>query len=203
MVSRKSRGFTLIEMMIALSIFLIMSAIFLMNIQPALKQSRVSSAYNTTLGAMRQARDLSVAQRQIYFVTFNTAASPHNVTITQGSTGTVVATYPMPSDVGFNVVSGVPTSPTTPPTTPDGFGTASRSVDFDQGVAGGARNVVYFYPDGSAADAVGNVNNGVLYIARPADLNSSRAITLWGATGRLRGWRLYQNGGTTYYWRQQ
>jgi hypothetical protein len=50
--------------------------------------------------------------------------------------------------------------------------------------------VISFYPDGSAHDLAGNLNNGVVYIARPGDLYSSRAITLTGATGRIRGWRL-------------
>jgi hypothetical protein len=63
--------------------------------------------------------------------------------------------------------------------------------------------MIYFQPDGSAQDANSNINNGVVYIARPGDLASSRAITLWGATGRLRGWRLYITGTGTKAWRQQ
>jgi hypothetical protein len=62
--------------------------------------------------------------------------------------------------------------------------------------------VIYFYPDGSAEDVIGNVNNGVVYVAMPGFVNTSRAITLWGATGRLRGWRINRNG-ANYYWRQQ
>jgi len=56
--------------------------------------------------------------------------------------------------------------------------------------------------DGSAADALANVNNGVIYVTRPGDINNARAITLWGATGRLRGWHIYKNA-AKYYWRQQ
>jgi hypothetical protein len=62
--------------------------------------------------------------------------------------------------------------------------------------------VIYFYPDGSAQDVNGNVNNGVVYLAMPGFINTSRAITLWGATGRLRGWHIYLSG-AKYYWRQQ
>jgi hypothetical protein len=151
---------------------------------------------------MRQARDISVAQRQIYFVTLNNAVQPNTITVTQGSTGTVVSSYALPSDVAFDAEPGLPNSPIVAPTTPDGFGTGATAIDFDQGIVAGAKNIVYFYPDGSAADALGNVNNGVVYIARPGFVDSSRAITLWGATGRLRGWRAYKNG-AKYYWRQQ
>jgi Tfp pilus assembly protein FimT len=192
----------MLEMMIVISIILIVSGFSVMTMQPSLKSGRVTQGYNTTLMAMRQAREFSVAQRQIYFVTLNNAALPNSITVTQGSTGTVTATYVLPSDVAFDVEPGYPTSPTIAPTTPDGFGTGAVSIDLDQGIVAGAKNVVYFYPDGSAADVLGNVNNGVVYVTRPGDINNARAITLWGATGRLRGWHIYKNA-AKYYWRQQ
>jgi prepilin-type N-terminal cleavage/methylation domain-containing protein len=202
MASRKMRGFSMIEMAIVLALILIVTAVSTMTIQPSLKAGRVTEGYNTTLMMMRQAREISVAQRQIYFVTLNGAAVPNVITITQGSTGVVTSTKALPTDVAFDVEPGVPNSPTVAPTTPDGFGGGGTAIDLDQGIVGGAKNVVYFYPDGSAADVAGNVNNGVVYVARPGEILSSRAITLWGATGRLRGWHLYQNAGK-YYWRQQ
>ncbi len=202
MFSRRMRGFSLIEMMVVVCLILIVAGFSIMAIQPSLKQGRVTQGYNTTLMAMRQARDLSVAQRQIYFVTLSNAVQPNTVTITQGSTGTVTATFFLPTDVAFDAEPGIPTSPTIAPTTPDGFGIGNPAIDFDQGVGAGAKNVIYFYPDGSAADVAGNVNNGVVYITRPGDINNSRAITLWGATGRLRGWHVYKNA-AKYYWRQQ
>src|SRR5271163_3538883 len=182
MLARKMRGFSLIEMMIVVALIMIVLAFSIMTIQPSLRQNDVTEGYNQTLMAFRQARDISVAQRQIYFVTLNSAVQPNSVTITQGSTGTVMATYFLPSDVAFDAELGIPTSPTVAPTTPDGFGVGAPAIDFDQGIAAGAKNVIYFYPDGSAADVLGNVNNGVVYITRPGDIHNSRAITLWGAT---------------------
>jgi hypothetical protein len=46
-----------------------------------------------------------------------------------------------------------------------------------------------FLPDGSARDTVGNLNSGIVYMAGQ-DVGSTRAITVWGASGRIRGWRL-------------
>jgi prepilin-type N-terminal cleavage/methylation domain-containing protein len=202
MPSKRMRGFSMIEMAIVLALILIVAAVSTMTLQPALKAGRVTEAYNTTLMMMRRGRDISVAQRQIYFVTLNSGVAPNTVTITQGSTGTVISTQSLPTDVSFDVEPGIPVSPVAPPTTPDGFGVGNPPIEFDQGIVGGVKNVIYFYPDGSAKDVLGNVNNGVVYVARPGEILSSRAITLWGGTGRLRGWHLFPTG-ATYYWRQQ
>jgi prepilin-type N-terminal cleavage/methylation domain-containing protein len=202
MLARKMRGFSLIEVLVVISLILIVTGFSVMAIQPALKQGHVTEGYNQTLMALRQAREISVAQRQIYYVTLSNALQPNTITITQGSTGTVTTTYSLPPDVAFDVEPGVPTSPIAPPTTPDGFGTAALAIDFDQAVVGGPKNAIYFYPDGSAADIKGNVNNGVVYLAMPGFVDTSRAITLWGSTGRLRGWHIYKNG-ANYFWRQQ
>jgi len=199
MRQRRMRGFSLIEMMSVLGIVIIVSSISVMTLQPELKASRVTNAYNTSLMVFRQARDLAVAQRQVYYVNIqHNTTPPDTMQIVQGATGTVVNTFQMPEDLGYIIVSGIPTGAAN---APDGFGAGAVAIDFDQGVSGGNKTVVYFQPDGSAQDVNGNINNGVLYVARTNDVYSSHAITIWGATGRLRGWRLVNNVGTPY-WRQ-
>jgi len=202
MARGKMRGFSLIETMISMTVFLIASGLVFIGVQPAIQEGRVSQAYNTTLAAMRLARDSSVAQRQVYFVTLNNNVSPNTITITQQSTGTVVNSYLLPTDVFYQVLAQFPTQQSGFPQTPDGFGVGAAPIEFDVGVAGGVTNMVYFQPDGSAQDVNGNINNGVVYVARASDPYSARALTLWGATGRLRGWRMDQQG-VTYYWRYQ
>jgi prepilin-type N-terminal cleavage/methylation domain-containing protein len=212
MALRKMRGFSLIEMITSVTIILIVTGAFVAALQPAIRYSRVNNAYNTTLAAIRQTRDYAVAQRQQYSVTFSNAAVPNTVQIIQAGNGNVVATYQLPSDLRFMVVAGFPTGAAT---VPDGFGNGAVPIAFDQGVAGGNPSVIYFMPDGTGQDVNGNINNGVVYIARCTDTASSpclpgstlgdiytaHAITVWGATGRIRGWRLYYTGGAPY-WRQ-
>lgn len=195
---RKTRGFSLIELMVTVTIILIVSGVALMAMQPLLQFQRVANGYNTTLGAIRQARDFAVAQRQQYSVTFSNAAVPNTIVITQAGNGNVVATYQLPTDVAFVAVAGIPTAANA---VPDGFGAGAQAIQFDWNVPAGNPNMIYFMPDGTAQDIAGNVNNGVIYIARSTQLYSSHAITVWGATGRIRGWRLYQ-GGVGSYWRQ-
>jgi Tfp pilus assembly protein FimT len=179
---------------------MIASGIFFMSLQPALKDTRVTNAYNATLMTMRRAREQAIAERRVYLVTFNNAVSPNTVTITRAATGVVTSTISLPTDITFRSEPGIPT---TLATTPDHFGTGSPAIDFDQGVAGGAKNVICFNPDGSAQDINSNTNNGVIYLARSGSLYTARAITVWGSTGRLRGYRLYPKTGGGSIWRQQ
>lgn len=208
MASTKTGGFSLTEMMIVLSVLLILSAFAVMSLQPTLQAEHVNNAYNTTLTSLRRAREAAAGDMRIYVVSFSgpvTGVNPNGgtITVTQNSTsGAVLFTATLPSDVTFHVESGVPTSPITAPTTPDGFGSAANTFDFNQGIGAAGGTTVYFYPDGSAHDINGNINNGVVYLGRPGYLNTCRAITIWGSTSRIRGWRLYQKG-TTWSWSQQ
>jgi prepilin-type N-terminal cleavage/methylation domain-containing protein len=197
MPDRRMRGFTLIEMMIVVAIAFIAAVITLVSIQPALKQSRVSNAYNTSLGALRRAREASIGERRRYLVQFSNAAVPSTVSISPAdpAPGGVRATYSLPTDVAYTTVTGFPNPG------PDGFGAGTTAIDFDQNIAVPVKTDIYFYPDGSAQDVNNNINNGVVYVARPGDLNSGMAITLWGATGRIRGWRFTPVGGNK--WIQQ
>ncbi len=195
----RTRGFSLLEMMVVALIGLVATAVLFVTVQPTLQQQRVTNAYNTTLMAMRQARDAAVAQRMAYKVTFNVATSTITIAPVTQLPGMLNASYQLPQQVQFRVEPGVPTNNAK---TPDRFGVAGFAVDFDVNVGAGGLNTVYFYPDGSAQDAAQNISNGVLYMARPGDLYSSRAITVWGATGRIRGWRLYPQAGGSV-WQQQ
>jgi Tfp pilus assembly protein FimT len=201
MSKRRMRGFSIIELMIVVTIMMIMAGISVMTLQPALKQLHMSNAYNTTLSTMRLARQMAIGKRDIYSVTFNNAVIPNTITITDLDpvSPTTVETVTIPPDTAFTTVSGIPT---TTAAAPDHFGTGGVAIAFDQGITPGVPNVIYFMPDGSAQDAGNNINNGVIYIARPGVVQSSKAITLWGATGRLRGWRLDGNV-SPYQWNQQ
>lgn len=193
-------GFSLIETLIVLSLMMIASGIFFMSLQPALKDTRVTNAYNATLMTMRRAREQAIAERRVYLVTFNNGVTPNSITITRAATGQITSTITLPTDITFRTEPGIPT---TLASTPDHFGTGSPAIDFDQGVSGGAKNVICFNPDGSAQDVNSNTNNGVIYLARAGSLYTSRAITVWGSTGRLRGYRLYPKTGGGSIWRQQ
>lgn len=201
----RASGFSLLEVMMGMAIILVMTKITFMSLQPSLNAQHVTNAYNTTLSALRQARDNAISQRTSYHVQFVHTTTSNTITVSPTLStfaGALAATtYSLPTDVAFTAVSGIPTAGTA---VPDGFGVGTVAIDFGyrpQGTSTGGSADLYFCPDGSAQDATngagncaGNWNSGVVYIARPGELMSSRAITIWGGTGRLRGWRLNSGG---------
>jgi prepilin-type N-terminal cleavage/methylation domain-containing protein len=203
----KQRGFSMLELLTVVSISLILAAVTDVVLTPALRAQRVNNAYNTTLMALRRAHDQAAADMRVYQVTFSNPVPGINggtVTVTQDIPGSpVLFTATLPADVTFHIEPGIPTSPSVAPTTPDGFGSGANAFDFDWPSVGGS-NVIYFYPDGSAQDAGpngGNVNNGVVYLGVPGQLATCRAVSLWGYTGRLRGWQLNNTAGV-WSWTQ-
>jgi Tfp pilus assembly protein FimT len=203
MRSKKTRGFSLLELMIVCLIGFTIAGISFMSLMPLLKQSRVDAAYDTTLATMRNYRNKAVTERKRYIVTFT---APRTITVQYWAVAVpvspppvTVATFTLPQDMQFSVQAGLPSSAAT---VPDGFGTGVTSIDFDQGMGLGSQNYVMFLPDGSSQDTLGNLNSGIVYLSRTGDLYSSRAVTVFGSTGRIRGWHLYNTAGTPT-WLQQ
>jgi len=215
---QRESGFSMIELVMVLAISIIITAVSIVSFATVMKQQRVTNAYNTTLGAMRRARDNAVSQSTSYQVTFANAAAPTYSTITvslapgaNGFSNDQTVTYQLPFDISFQTNAAI--TATAPP---DGFGTAASAIDFGYTATNttvGGQSTIYFCSDGSAQIAAcatgsyqGNFSNnwdqGVVYMARTGELLSSRAVSLWGGTGRIHGWRLYPNGGG-YQWQRQ
>ena len=194
----KQRGFSLLEMLTVVSIGFIIAGVGFVSMMPMLTKSHITTAYETTLSVLRNTRQLSITQGHEYIVTFNSAAGTILVQWQPAAVGGIypavqnVNTYTIPIDTSFSVKTGFPTN------TPDGFGTGAKALDFGYtpvGGTGGSSSIV-FMPDGSARDGTspsngGNYSSGVVYMVRPTGtVYDGRAITVWGATGRIRGWRL-------------
>jgi prepilin-type N-terminal cleavage/methylation domain-containing protein len=213
---RGVRGFSVLELMIVVVLFLIVAGITFMALQPALKDARANQAFDRVLMQLRVARQRAIAERKQYIVCFGNSApagaltplgapTAKSVQMFRWDAGTAlsaavqISAGVLPTDIQFQAVAGLPN---TPATVPDGFGNGATAFDFDQGVGGGNKNQVMFMPDGSAHDTNGSWNDGIIYVGRTGDLYSAHAVTLYGATGRIRGWRLLGSGGSPKWFEQ-
>src|ERR1700674_1331587 len=115
MASRKPNGFSLLELVITLSIALILCAVTFINIRPMLNQGHLDSAYDTTLIALRNTRNLAITQSHEYYVNFNPGGfAPGTIQIQYQppAVGGIaqplqqVITYTIPADVSFAVQVG-------------------------------------------------------------------------------------------------
>jgi type II secretory pathway pseudopilin PulG len=187
----QQRGFTLAESVVTLFVLMVAASLAIMNIAGVVRNSRTDTAYQTVLMQMRYCRQTAIDKRLVCVATFT---APRTLTITStfnDGTPPQVETTDLPSDLSFTVEPGIPGGIGA---APDGIGLGNRAIDFDQ-IGGGGGNSVWFQPDGSALDAGSRVNDGIVYLARTGDLMSSRAITLLGTSGRIRGWKLDWQGG--------
>jgi hypothetical protein len=154
---------------------------------------------------------LAIDRRRVFMVTYSTAPSQMVLTVTdpKNSSGDCAAATsqwpdsptpaapatPLLGNFDFAWVNGAPNGSTT---APDGFtgGSATTPIAFTSSVN---PTSLCFFPDGSVRDTNNAFNSGVVYLApssnessTSARLNNMRAMTIFGATGRISGWRLNQ-----------
>ena len=179
---RKQTGFSILELVAVIGITAVVATVAMPRIEGALRESRVQTALVSVVGEMRRARQLAMDQRRTHTVTFT---SPRTLTVTRVETGgnpnVQVSQITLPSDVSFarNSISSEP----------DGF---SSSGAFTFCGSGGTFN---FNPQGAGVDASSNLCNGIVYLGIPGRLETTRAVTLFGSTGRSKGFRYAKSGG--------
>jgi prepilin-type N-terminal cleavage/methylation domain-containing protein len=179
MTLRRNRGFSLLELLITIAIGLTMAGVTFMALMPLFKQNHVDQAYDTTLSVIRNYRNLSITQSKRYILIFT---PPGTITVQYWGVGVpvspapvTVATFTLPPDIQFGVQAGFPNPG------PDSLDTGTTAVTVNNCAL-------------VSQDDLGNFNSGVFYLTRTGDLYSSRAISIFGTTGRVRGWRLYKQG---------
>jgi prepilin-type N-terminal cleavage/methylation domain-containing protein len=174
-LARSAAGFSLIELMMVVALMGILMAIVVLQAEAARPGLKGDGAMRVILGQMRTAQELALAQRRYIQVVF---ATPNQVTLLReevpGPALTVLSTTPLEGKMEFMLSAGSDTD--------DGFGMAS-AIDFDSATS------IKFAPDGTLVNQLGETIDGTVFLALPDSARSARAITVMGATGRIRGYR--------------
>jgi Tfp pilus assembly protein FimT len=127
------------------------------------------------MAQLNTAREMAITQRrnmEIRFVGNNWVQIVRNE-VPSGTT--VVTNVAMEGNVQYSLVSGVVD-------TPDGFGNSS-AISF------GSAQKIMFGTNGTLIDNNGFPINGTVFLSIPNIPESFRAVTVIGATGRVRGYR--------------
>jgi prepilin-type N-terminal cleavage/methylation domain-containing protein len=181
---RSQSGYSVVELLVVLSVLAILAAFAVLGWQGTYQNFQATSGMDDAIGQLRTARQLAISERRSIEVAFKGA---NQVQLTPETTaGVPVAKNPYPpetlsSGVQFLLFPGIPD-------TPMKFGN-SAAVTL---VAAGAPPVapLHFVSNGSLTDSNNNFVNGTIFLGLPGLKGSARAITILGATGRVR----------PYYW---
>jgi type II secretory pathway pseudopilin PulG len=199
--SRKLQtGFSVIELVIVVAVMVIVSGMAMMSTMRPGTAARANNAADAVVNTLRQARLLAITKRRNVLV--NLSGTNQMQLTVQTLPGEAVPTIPIPLvKLNDGIRNGLqfyvfPTLPNTP-MGPLGFGNNS-ALDYEAVNGGTVGSAIMFSSSGSLVGAggaaaasyytVGNNNpiNATVFIGVQSDTSTARAITVTGATGRVR-----------------
>jgi Tfp pilus assembly protein FimT len=179
----------MVEALIVLGILTVLATGAVVLIQPSLRRARSDAGVAYVTNQIRNARQRAIAERRVYELDF---VAPRTMNLQQGNNVNGNLTFTASGSLDLPAVMQFQLPSTRPATPPDGFGNQTNVIDFSVTGGGGGGTSLYFQPDGTVMDAQNGLTNGVVYVSQNGDADTSRAVSLFGATGRAKAWRVSQ-----------
>ena len=184
-----SIGFSMVEACIVMGILMVLATGAVVLIQPSLRRARSDAGVAYVINQIRNARQHAIAERRVYELDF---VAPRTMNLQQGNNVNGNLTFSASGSLDLPVVMQFQLPNAKPATSPDGFGAQSSAIDFSVTGGNGGGASLYFQPDGTVMDAQNGLTNGVVYVSQTGDADTSRAVSLFGGTGRAKAWRINQ-----------
>ena len=173
------KGYTTIEMLVTVGIMGTIAAMATVQIGIARPSFKGDGAMRTVISQLNIARELALTQRRFVRIEFtvDNAVRITREDIPNGTT--VIQTVAIEGGIRFGLTPGVPD-------TPDNFGNAT-AVSF------GTATQMRFTTDGTLVNQTGAPISGSVFLNWPGvgqgQERAARAVTILGATGRIRGYK--------------
>lgn len=172
---QQNAGFSLVEITVVLMLACIVAGFAVMNIGGMMPAINANHSMQQVVAQLRNGRELAVAQRRNIQVIFQNDNQIQLVRNDIPSGTTVLETDTLEHDFRFILFDEIPDSP-------DLFGN-SAAADFN-----GAATLT-FLSDGTFVDEAGNPLSGSIFLGVEGQPETARAVTILGATGRIRSYR--------------
>ena len=170
------QGFSLVEGLVAMSIIAVVIGMAILNFTNILPNAKANSAMAMVVSQLRSARERAISHRcevQVQFVGNN------QITITEiwvAGNPPPPVTYAWEGSARYSVFAGIPD-------TPMAFG--NNAPIYFGGLTGGPP-IMKFTTSGAFIDGNNNFVNGTVFLGIQGNPGTARAISVLGATGRVR-----------------
>ncbi len=181
-------GFSLVEIVIVAAAIILVMAMAVPFTQKLTINYRADAAMNQVVRMLRDARHSAISDRRTTTVNFSNAAlngvAPPLIQLQQlpanGGVPVTLVTVGLQSGIQYIVLVG--------PDTPMQFGNNTPISFTNPANAGGGLPATQFLADGSFGAAINTPVNGTVFLGIQGEPNSARAVTILGATGRIRSY---------------
>jgi len=174
--NQSQAGFSAIELLVGIAIISVILVMALLNWSTLVPNAKANSAMDQLLYRLRSAREEAIAHRREVLITFTGTNQLTTSEIWLAGTPPPANNYTFEGGATYQVFAGVPD-------TPMGFG--NGSAIFFSGLSGGPP-IMKFSTSGAFIDGSNNFVNGTVFLGLSANKNTARAVTILGATGRVR-----------------
>ena len=169
-----ARGFTLPELLMAIAIFSMITAMSAVGFSSATRAMKGTAGMQQVTAQLRMARDMAISERRSMEVQFLGTNEIRTVRREIPNGTTLINQYFLEGSVQWHRFASVPD-------TPDGFGIAGANSFATQKPS-------RFLSDGRWVDDAGAALSGNICLGIPGQPVSQRAVTIFGGTGRMRGY---------------
>jgi prepilin-type N-terminal cleavage/methylation domain-containing protein len=182
-LTRRDAGFSMIEVLMVLALMGIIMAMSILMTRTTLNAAKGDGAMQSVMGILRAARERAIADRrniEVHFPNTNTITIYRREVVGTTETGatTLLDTLVLENGVKFTA----PASTYISLDTPDGFGNGGALVF-------GSAVTYIFTSEGTFVDQSGEPLNGTVFLGRANDPLAARAVTIFGPTALLHGYR--------------